>query len=175
MIEWVDEDDDFRDADEAPPRRVLDERMLREPIARLDPPAPLVVAPAAPLAEAVGAMRDHRVGCLLVVDDGRLCGIITERDLLLKLDRWDMERPVADLMTPDPEVLSPDDPMLYALNKMSVGGFRHVPLVDAAGRAVGIVSVKDIVDYLVDVFASDVLTVPPDPARGRIWRARDGG
>jgi CBS domain-containing protein len=65
--------------------------------------------------------------------------------------------------------------MLYALNKMSVGGFRHVPLVDAAGRAVGIVSVKDIVDYLVDVFASDVLTVPPDPARGRIWRARDGG
>lgn len=174
MIEWAD-DDDFRDAEEAPPRRILDERMLREPIARLDPRAPLTVAPATPLAEAVRAMRDHRVGCLLVVDDGRLCGIITERDLLLKLDRWDMERPVEDLMTPDPEVLSPDDPMLYALNKMSVGGFRHVPLVDASGQAVGIVSVKDIVDYLVDVFASDVLTIPPDPARAGLWRERDGG
>jgi len=78
-------------------------------------------------------------------------------------------------MTPDPEVLTPDDPIVYALNKMSVGGFRHVPLVDAARRPVGVVSVKDIVDYLADLFASDVLTVPPDPARAQAWRGRDGG
>jgi CBS domain-containing protein len=78
-------------------------------------------------------------------------------------------------MTEDPEVLTPDDPIAYALNKMSVGGFRHVPLVDRARRPVGIVSVKDIVDYLVDIFANDVLTVPPDLARGEAWRDRDGG
>ena len=39
-------------------------------------------------------------------------------------------RPIREVMTPDPEALSPDDPIVFALNKMSVGGFRHVPLVD---------------------------------------------
>ena len=78
-------------------------------------------------------------------------------------------------MTPDPEVLTPDAPIVYALNKMSVGGFRHVPLVDELQRPVGIVSVKDIIDYIVDFFPNDVLTVPPDPARAEAWRGRDGG
>jgi hypothetical protein len=40
---------------------------------------------------------------------------------------------------------------------------------------VGIVSVKDIIDYIVDFFPNDVLTVPPDPARAETWRGRDGG
>jgi len=78
-------------------------------------------------------------------------------------------------MTPDPEVLGLADPIAYALNKMSVGGFRHIPLVDATGRPVGIVSVKDIVDYIVDFFPNDVLTVPPEPSQGERWRGRDGG
>ena len=120
-------------------------------------------------------MREHRIGCVLVVQDERLVGIITERDLLLKLDGTNLDRPIGDLMTPDPEVLTPDAPIVYALNKMSVGGFRHVPLVDELQRPVGIVSVKDIIDYIVDFFPNDVLTVPPDPARAEAWRGRDGG
>jgi CBS domain-containing protein len=151
MDDWIEEDLTFLAPDEKA-TRVLDERMIREPIRLL-----------------------HPLGCLLVVDDGRLLGILTERDLLLKLERGDVERPVRDLMTPDPEVLSPEDPIVYALNKMSVGGFRHVPLLDDAGRPVGIVSVRDIVDYIVDFFPNDVLTVPPDPVQSERWRGRDGG
>jgi CBS domain-containing protein len=176
MDEWmIEEDLSLLAGGEPQARRILDRQMLQEPIRRLEPRAPLTVAPGAPLAEAIRLMREHRVGCLLVVEDERLVGIVTERDFLLKLDRPDLERRVAELMTPDPEVLTPDDPIVYALNKMSVGGFRHVPLVDAARRPVGVVSVKDIVDYLADLFASDVLTVPPDPARAETWRGRDGG
>src|SRR5438477_10477753 len=95
---------------------------------------------------------EHSAGCQLVVTNNQLVGIITERDLLLKLEQGDLDRPVSQLMTPDPEVLGLADPIAYALNKMSVGGFRHIPLVDATGRPVGIVSVKDIVDYIVDFF-----------------------
>ncbi|HLK10140.1 MAG TPA: CBS domain-containing protein [Candidatus Binatia bacterium] len=176
MDEWtIEEDLCLLGGGEQQVRRILDQQMLQEPIRRLEPHAPLAVAPTATLAEAVRLMREHRVGCLLVVDGERLTGIVTERDFLLKLDRPDADRPVAELMTQDPEVLTPDDPIVYALNKMSVGGFRHVPLVDAARRPVGVVSVKDIIDYLADLFASDVLTVPPDPARAQAWRERDGG
>jgi CBS domain-containing protein len=149
--------------------------MIREPIRYLGPRQPLSLPPGATVRDAIRMMREHRIGCVLVVEEERLTGIITERDLLLKLEDADVDRPIRELMTPDPEVLTLDDPIVYALNKMSVGGFRHVPLVDDARRPVGMVSVKDIIDYIADFFPNDVLTVPPDPARGEAWRGRDGG
>jgi len=48
------------------------------------------------------------------------------------------------------------------LNKMAVGGFRHVPVVDADGRPVFVVSVRDVVEFLVDFFPNDVLNLPPE-------------
>ncbi len=175
MDDWIEEDLNLLASGSRPKEpKVLDQRMIREPIRVLDPRPPLSLSPTATVADAVNLMREHRVGCVLVVERERLVGIFTERDFLLKLDRADEERSLRDLMTADPESLRPEDPIVYALNKMSVGGFRHVPLVDAVGRPVGIVSVKDIVDYIVDFFPNDVLTVPPDPDRGEAWRGRDG-
>ena len=176
MDEWSEEDIALQaEVSESKASRVLDQRMIQEPIRLLQPRAPLALPPTATVADAVQLMREHRVGCVLVVARDRLIGILTERDLLLKLEHADAGRPIAELMTPDPEVLAPEDPIVYALNKMSVGGFRHVPLVDLDGRPVGVISVKDIVDYIVDFFPNEVLTVPPDPTQGDHWRGRDGG
>jgi len=155
-------------------RRALDNRTLQEPLRLLNPRSPLTVPPAATLRQAIDIMREHHVGCVLVAEDERLIGILTERDLLLKLEGAGLGRPVSDLMTADPETLSPDDPIAWALNRMSVGGYRHVPLVDATGRPVGILSVKDIVHYIVALFPNEVLTLPPDPAKRGICAERDG-
>lgn len=174
MDEWI-EEDNAREAGGHTAERILDRRMLHESIQRLEPRKPLTLPAEATLEDAVRVLRSNRVGCVLVVEGARLAGILTERDLLLKMESGDLERPVRDFMTADPEVLSPDDPIVFALNKMSVGGFRHVPLVDRAGHPVGVISVKDVVDYLADVFADEVLTVPPNPARAGLWQGRDGG
>jgi CBS domain-containing protein len=176
MDHWIEEDLDLLSESAAEPaRRPLDPRMLQESIRQLQPRPPVTLPPSASVGDAVALMREHRIGCVLIVAEDRLAGILTERDLLLKVELADRARPVAGLMTPDPEVLSPDDPIVYALNKMSVGGFRHVPLVDAEGRPVGIVSVKDIVDYIVDCFPQEVLTLPPRMDQSEAWRGRDGG
>jgi CBS domain-containing protein len=175
MDEWTEDDELLAEgASERVPARVLDQRMLREPVRVLTPRAPITLPKEASVRDAIRVMRQERIGCVLVVEHDVLIGIVTERDLLLKLEGY-LDQPITALMTPEPETLSMDAPIAYALNKMSVGGFRHVPLVDANGGPVGIVSVKDIVDYLVDLFASDVLTVPPDPHRAELWRGRDGG
>ena len=76
----------------------------------------------AKLTDAVALMREHHVGCVLAVENDRLVGILTERDPLLKLETADFSRPVRELMTPHPEVLQLDDPIVYALHRMAVGG-----------------------------------------------------
>lgn len=156
-------------------RRVLDNRTIHEPLRLLNPRSPLTVAPSATLREAVAIMREHHVGCVLVVEAERLVGILTERDLLLKMEVANLSQPVSAFMTPDPETLELDDPIVWALNRMSVGGYRHVPLVDREGRPVGILSVKDIVHYIVALFPNEVLTLPPDRSQAEVWPERDGG
>jgi CBS domain-containing protein len=126
--------------------------------------------------EAVEKMNQGRVGCVLVEDKGQLVGVFTERDVLTKVAtrRLDVDRTtLEDVMTPDPEFLTPDDGIAYALNKMSVGGYRHIPLVDDHGRPTGVVAMRNIVDYLVDLFPDKVLNLPPSPALG-IARSREG-
>ncbi|MGH7894730.1 MAG: CBS domain-containing protein [Candidatus Binatia bacterium] len=162
------------DEREQTPGRTLDSRTIREPIRRLNPRSPLCVMPSTPLREAIAMMREHHIGCVLVVEGEQLVGILTERDLLLKVESADLAKPVAECMTAAPATLQLDDPIVWALNRMSVGGYRHVPLVDHAGKPVGIVSVKDIVHYIVAFFPNEVLTLPPDPVRADVWQERDG-
>jgi CBS domain-containing protein len=112
---------------------------------------------------------------LVFLDDGGyLVGIFTERDLLLRLENADLSRAIRPYVTPEPETLAPDDPIAFALNLMSVGGFRHVPLVDEEGRPTGVVSVKDVVNFLCEVFSQEVLTIPPHPRQAGTWQSRDG-
>lgn len=138
--------------------------------------APIALSPRATVREAIRRMNGARIGCVMIVAEGRLVGIFTERDVLTRVigTGIDIEQcTVAELMTTDPECLTLDDEVAYALNKMSVGGFRHVPLIDEAGRPTGLVSMRHIVDYLVDLFPQALLNLPPTPALG-MPRQREG-
>ena len=144
----------------------LGELLLEEAISVLDPPVPVTVALGTTIGEAVRRMNERRIGCVLVVDGERLAGIVTERDVLRKVveQRLPIEdTPVERIMTADPEVLRPEHELVFALNRMSVGGYRHLPLVDRDGRPVGIVSMRNFIDYIVECFKDKVLTIPPDP------------
>lgn len=105
------------------------------------------VSPGDPVFLAVHFMREHRIECVLVRDEsGNIIGILTERDILLKAagESHDlMAMAVKDIMTPDPVMLREDDTIAVALHKMAVGGFRHIPFVDADGTTM-IVSIQDV-------------------------------
>lgn len=167
---------EFEDLQEPEPRRrVLDQAFLLKPIWTLDPAPPVTVETGTSVAETLELMQDRHIGCILVTEEGRLAGIFTDRDVLREVigaRRDTRSVTVAEVMTTNPEVLSPSSAIVFALNKMSIGGFRHVPLVEEDGRPVGIVSVKDIVDYIVDFFP-EVLNVPPEPGLD-VSRSREG-
>jgi CBS domain-containing protein len=151
--------------------------ITKRPIHKLPTLRPAVcVAPGASVREAVEAMNQHRTGCVLVTEDDRLVGVFTERDVLTKLVCQEVDVDairVASVMTADPECLTLDDGIAYALNMMSVGGFRHIPLIDADRHPTGVVAMRDVVDYMVDLFPEAVLNLPPSPAHG-IAREREG-
>ncbi len=95
--------------------------------------------------DAAQAMRDWDVGAVLVTENGRLAGIFTERDLVNRViacDRDPESTPLFEVMTRDPDTISPEATALEALRLMEDGGYRHVPVV-AEGRLVGIVSGRD--------------------------------
>jgi CBS domain-containing protein len=71
---------------------------------------------------------------------------------------------VAECMTPNPVTVHPKDPISLAVGRMEEGGYRHLPVVDEAGRPIGVLSVKRIVHYLVEHFPATVYNLPPDPA-----------
>jgi CBS domain-containing protein len=66
-------------------------------------------------------------------------------------------------MTPQPESLRPKDSVAYALQKMSVGRFRHVPVVDDRGAPVGMITPRDLVDFVVELCPEEILNLPPEP------------
>jgi CBS domain-containing protein len=119
--------------------------------------------------QAIETMQHERIGCILVVEQGRLVGVFTERDVLTKVAARgvDIDRQLVDaLMTPDPECLRRDNELVYALNQMSVGGYRHIPILNDQGRPIGVVSMRDIIDYLSNLFPQEVLNLPPSPTHG---------
>jgi len=109
------------------------------------------VGPATPIAEALGKLVGEQIACLLVVDDGRLVGVFSDRDVLEKVAlEYDQlkDRPVREVMSPDPVHVYETDSAATALTVMAVSGYRHVPVVDVQGNAIGIVSPQRVTAFL---------------------------
>lgn len=138
-------------------------------VSRLVPTPPHQISPEHPVQDAIALMRQQKVGCLVVCQDERLVGIVTERDLVRRVFALNrpLTTPVAECMTPSPATVSANEPIRSAIERMEQGGYRHLPVVDEKDQLVGILSIKRIVHYLVEHFPATVYNQPPPlpPAR----------
>ena len=138
---------------------------------------PVTIELGASIQEAINLMIDRKTGYVLVVSDGVVRGIFSERDVLLKI----LNKPVGELtqipvehfMKAEPRTADVEDSLDTAILYMAKGGYRHLPVVDAENQPVGTVSVRDIIAHLVEHFPQDVLTLPPKPIRDAM-KAREG-
>ncbi len=147
-----------------------DDREIRgaifgEPLSKV-PKRPMLTLPTtASVAEAIRAMNERHVGVAVIVQNDKLAGIFTERDVLTKVAGKPLDvvkTPVSKVMTPDPETLPEDASIAYGLHHMSVEGYRHIPLVKPDRTPVGVVAVRDIVAWIVEFFPERVLNLPPE-------------
>ena len=146
----------------------LEESFLLQPVETLMHTKIATSEPGDTVKSAVTKMVNRHCGCVVVVEDGKLVGILSERDIVTKLVADDLhakQEIVSDHMTYNPECLNPEDEVAYALNIMMIGGIRHVPVVDDEHNLVGIFSIRDLQAEIVGHFEKEILTLPPRPHR----------
>lgn len=110
-------------------------------------------------------MRANGGEPLLITQGRRLAGILTERDVLLKVLGRELGPAtlVDDVMTANPDTLSLDSTVGEALEHMDRGGFRTVPLVNGDGAVEGLLRQQDILAYVAEAFPQEILNLPPRP------------
>lgn len=128
------------------------ERVLAEELMEAIPAQPCTqIAPETTIRAAVEMLKRLSISSLLVVDDGRLVGIFTERDVLERVAEQFpklVDRPVSDVMTADPLVVYTGDSAGSALAAIAAAGYRHVPVLNEEDAVVGIVSPRRAFAFL---------------------------
>jgi len=150
---------------------------LDDPISTVKLKAPITTTGDTSVSDCLELMREERIGCLLVVEEEKLIGIFTERDIIRRIVGKNLAHSdidVSDYMTPDPDTLTADAPLAFALNYMLVGGYRHVPIVDENNRVQACLSIKDIVKHIGNYYFSAISNLPPTP-KNPGWATVDGG
>lgn len=166
-LEQMDEDDALR-AWNAQPIQVSLKDLMR-PIIQIDINSSTN--------EAIDLLLANNIGAAPVVENGYLRGIFSERDVLNQIlnkqvgDLDDIN--VTEFMIVDPQTAQQEDTLNIAILYMARGGYRHVPIVDRENRPIGMVSIRDVISYLVEEFLQEVLTLPPKPVRDA-FKAREG-
>ena len=151
------------------------EREIQQKLIRhlaLDPA--ICVQSGTPLHEVVDQMRISHSSCVLVCKGESCRGIFTERDYLnkvLSIEGIDRRRPVDEFMSSPPRTLSLDDTVGQGIKIMNEFGFRNIPLVDRYGKCVGLLQIRNIIQFLAELYPEEVLNMPSHP---EAFRQTDG-
>jgi CBS domain-containing protein len=101
---------------------------------------------------AIELMADKRVGALIVIDDGHLVGVISERDYARKIilqGKSSKDTFIREIMTPSPITIHCDTSVDEAMRIMTQNRIRHLPVIDQAGHIAGVLSIGDLVNWMV--------------------------
>jgi len=152
-----------------------------EEILRTDPISSMEIEPVQsipatmPLREVIARMQKRRVAAVVITENDRVTGIFTERDVLNRIIGLALNEglPIGEVMTKNPRTLTPDDRIADAIRLMTDRGYRHIPLVDASGRNVGLISARDIVEFTARHYPREVFNLPPE--LDQVMRKQEGG
>jgi CBS domain-containing protein len=148
-------------------------RLLEARVSDVDPTPALTVSEDATIAETVEGMRTFGVEAVTVVsrdDPRKVVGIFTERDRLLRVGGDELSMKMSAVMTPAPETLHPRNSLAFALNRMTTGHYCHVPIVDDSGAPVAMLSVKELLQFIVECIPEEILNLPPEPELAQPYR-----
>jgi CBS domain-containing protein len=126
--------------------------MTLKSILKHKPAGFVAVAPDARVSEVVATLAEKHIGAVLVTENGRLVGILSERDvvrILAAQGAATLDMPASALMTHNPSTASPEITVEDAMSMMTSGRFRHLPIIEN-GQLTGLVSIGDVVKAMIE-------------------------
>lgn len=144
---------------------MVEEIFQTDPISALGLPPAVSIGRDATVAEALDAVKRHGHGYVLIVDGQKPVGIMSEREVLMKVVARDVkyDKPVDTFMSHVAETLTQRDQIARAIELMNSGGERNIPIVDESGNAVAVLRTLDIIHFLAEAFPAQVMNLPPRP------------
>lgn len=125
---------------------------LTMPLAELPLKDPLILGPEASVTEAIHLMKEHHEGCVFVLEDERLVGVFSERDVCTRVaapGRDPEKTGLNEVMTPSPLALQKTDALAWALHRMGVDGYRHIPVLEE-NKLIGFLSMRTVLKVLAE-------------------------
>ncbi|MCE2929317.1 MAG: CBS domain-containing protein [Candidatus Caenarcaniphilales bacterium] len=164
--EYLDEEFQIMDEASSGDRDVIESGInIEDPIRTLNLAPVVSVNSGMSLKEVIRLLKDKNFGCVTIIDKNQnTIGIFTERDVLKKVidTNVNLEKAlVDDYMTPNPQTLSENDPIAFALNRMAAGSYRHIPIT-RNGQVRFMLSVKNIVEEIAFAYRKKVMNLPPN-------------
>ena len=144
------------DAHELLAKNAVEHGLLVDVIDSLSPKTPVVVDATTSVKDVLGLLVSQKIGCVFIHQDDAIVGVFSERDALIRVGAEVSklaDEPISKFMTRNPQSLPNNARIAFAVHRMDVGGFRHVPIVDGESRAIGVISVRDILRYLAEKIA----------------------
>ena len=144
---------------------VVEEIFQTDPISALGLPPPISIGRDASVGAALAAVQKHGMGYVLVVDGGRPVGVMSEREVLMRVVARHVkyDESVDKYLAHAPQCLTLKDHIAQAVRMMNEGGERNIPIVDERGMAVAVLRTLDIIHFLAEVFPAQVMNLPPRP------------
>jgi CBS domain-containing protein len=136
-----------------------------DPISALGLPTPVSIGTDASVGAALAAVQSHHQGYVLVVENGKPQGIMSEREVLMKVVARDVkyDSNVMGYVSPIRHCVTMKEPIASVVRLMLEDGVENVPVVDAAGKAVAVARTLDIIHFLAQAFPEETLNLPPNP------------
>ncbi len=137
--------------------------------------APLITPPTTTVRETIRLLQENQAGCVIVCDgQNKAIGVFTERDVLRRVigEHVDLDSPITDVMTTDLASVRESDKIAHAIQLLHKRGLRHLPVLDDEGGPIGLITVRRVMEYLVEHFPQTIYNLPPDPST--ILEAREG-
>ena len=136
-----------------------------DPISALGLPAPVSIGTDATVGAALAAIQKQARGYVLIVEAGRPRGIMSEREVLMKIVARDVkyDTNVMEFASPIPVTLTDKERIARAIKLMIAEGVEHIPVVASDGRATAVLRTLDVIHFLAEVFPEQLLNLPPKP------------
>ena len=144
--------------------KTIDQILKDTKIYQILRPKLVTALPGISLQEGLDLMRREKAGYIVIADEHlKVVGLFTERDVLMKVLKKgvSLKDPVDNYMHKTPRTLKKTDTIGDAINVMYEDGVRHVPLLDELGQMNGVLSIRTIVNFLSELFPTEVFNLPP--------------